>query len=151
MFINSTNMAIGFIVISFACTYNKVVASFYVSLVASVILGTVSSFGESTVLGFCKGFPSTVVGYFGSGTGFAGVFGSGFILILQSLKLSNGQIFFIMSPAVIPYFLCFWWINRMKARHPYVLEVPALREASRGEKNNYLSMPDDEIKEEIDD
>ncbi len=90
MLINSTDMAIGFIVISFACTYNKVVASFYVSLVASVVLGTVSAFGESTVLGFCKGFPSTVVGYFGSGTGFAGVFGSGFILILQSLNLSNG-------------------------------------------------------------
>lgn len=37
----------------------------------------------------------------------------------------------------------------MKARHPYVLEVPALSDAVRGEKNNYLSMPDDEIKEEI--
>ena len=82
MLINSTDMAIGFIVISFACTYNTNVASFYVSLLASVVLGTVSAFGESTVLGFCKGFPSTVVGYFGSGTGFAGVFGSGFILIL---------------------------------------------------------------------
>ena len=148
MLINSTDMAIGFIVISFACTYNKVVASFYVSLVASVILGTVSAFGESTVLGFCKGFPSTFVGFFGSGTGFAGVFGSGFILILQSLNLSNGEIFFIMSPACIIYFLSFFWINRMKAKHPYVLEVPALSQAVRGEKNNYLSMPDDEIKEE---
>jgi CLN3 protein len=122
-------MAIGFIMISMACTFNKNVASFYVSLVASVILGTVSSFGESTTLGFCKGFPSEVVGYFGSGTGFAGVFGSGTILLLQSLNLSNGQIFFIISPSVIPYFLSFWWINRMKARHPYVLEVPALRNA----------------------
>ena len=75
-------MAIGFIVIAFACTYNENEASFFVSLVASVILGTVSAFGESTTLGFCKGFPSTVVGYFGSGTGFAGVFGSGMILIL---------------------------------------------------------------------
>jgi hypothetical protein len=82
MIINSVLMAAGFLIISFACTYNTNVASFYVSLVASIILGTVSAFGESTTLGFCKGFPSTVVGYFGSGTGFAGVFGSGMILLL---------------------------------------------------------------------
>ena len=139
--INSIDMGLGLLIISLACTYNKNVASFYVSLVASVILGTVSAFGESTNLGFCKGFPSTVVGYFGSGTGFAGVFGSGFILIMQSLGLSNAQIFFIVSPACIPYLLSFWWINRMKARHPYVLEVPALKDSENGNKNNYLSMP----------
>ena len=81
MMINSTNMAIGFLVISFACTYNTNVASFYISLFASIVLGTVSAFGESTILGFCKGFPSSVVGYFGSGTGFAGVFGAGITLI----------------------------------------------------------------------
>lgn len=82
MFVNSILMAVGFLVISLACTYNTYVASFYISLVASVVLGTVSAMGESTTLGFCKGFPSTVVGYFGSGTGFAGVFGSGMILLL---------------------------------------------------------------------
>jgi battenin len=120
--INSFNMAAGFLIISFACTYNKNVASFYVSLVASVILGTVSSFGESTVLGFCKGFPSSVVGYFGSGTGFAGVFGAGITLILQTAGLSNGTIFFIIAPSVIPYFIAFWWINNMKRKYPYIEE-----------------------------
>ena len=114
MFFNSINMAIGFLVISFACTYNQYEASFFVSLFASVILGTVSAFGESTTLGFCKGFPSSVVGYFGSGTGFAGVFGSGMILLLQSAGVSNGNIFFMITPTVIPYFLAFWWINNMK-------------------------------------
>ncbi len=126
--INSILMGLGLVIISLACTYNKNVASFYVSLVASVILGIVCSFGESTNLGFCKGFPSTIVGYFGSGTGFAGVFGSGYILLLQSLGLSNALIFFIVTPAAIPYFLSFFWINRMKARHPYVLEIPALKD-----------------------
>lgn len=123
MLVNSINMAIGFIVISFACTYNTHVASFYVSLIASVILGTVSALGESTVLGFCKGFPSTIVGNFSSGTGFAGVFGSGAILVLQSAGISNGNIFFIIAPTVIPYFLSFWWINTMKAKYPYVPDV----------------------------
>jgi hypothetical protein len=61
-----------------------------------------------------------VVGNFGSGTGFAGVFGSGITLILQSAGLTNGQIFFIIMPSVIPYFLSFWWISRVKAKYPYV-------------------------------
>lgn len=129
MIINSILMTVGFITISFACTYNKNEASFFVSLVASVILGIQSSFGESTTLGFCKGFPSTVVGYFGSGTGFAGVFGSGTILALQSANLSNGQIFFLITPTVIPYFLSFFWINRMKTKYPYIDEVQPLASA----------------------
>jgi len=123
MIANSINMFLGFLIISLACTFDKNKASFYVSLVASVILGTVSSFGESTTLGFCKGFPSTVVGFFGSGTGFAGVFGSGMILALKSADLSNGTIFFSIMPSVIPYFLAFWWINSMKSKYPYVLEA----------------------------
>ena len=78
----SIAMAIGFIIISLACAFNTYEAAFWISLLSSVILGVVSSIGESTTLGFCKGFPSTVVGFFGSGTGFAGVFGSGTILLL---------------------------------------------------------------------
>ena len=145
---NSINMFLGFLIISLACTFDKNKVSFFLSLVASVFLGTVSAFGESTTLGFCKGFPSTVVGYFGSGTGFAGVFGSGMILALKSADLSNGTIFFCIMPSVIPYFLAFWWINNMKSKYPYVLEVPALSQTTVSSPNNYLSMTDDEIIEE---
>jgi MFS family permease len=123
MFMNSILMLIGFLLIAFACTFDKNVASFYVSLLAAIFLGIVSAFGESTTLGFCKGFPSTVVGYFGSGTGFAGVFGAGSLLILSSLKVPLGTIFFIITPTAIPYFLSFLWINRMKNKHPYIPEV----------------------------
>ena len=80
MFMNSILMAVGFLTISVACLFPEHISAFYLSLVASIILGVVSSLGESTTLGFCKGFPSTVVGYFGSGTGFAGVFGAGVFL-----------------------------------------------------------------------
>ena len=90
MLFNAVNMSLGFLMISFACTYNTNLAAFYISLVSSVILGTVSALGESTTLGFCKGFPSSVVGYFGSGTGFAGIFGSGIILLLQGVGLTDG-------------------------------------------------------------
>jgi len=108
-------MIIGFLIISFACTFKEHEVSFWLSLLSSVILGVGSALGESTTLGFCKG-------YFGSGTGFAGMFGSGIILILKGAGLDNGQIFFIITPTIIPYFLSFWWIYRMKVRHPYIPE-----------------------------
>jgi MFS family permease len=130
MLINTILMILGFLLIALACTYDTHIASFYLSLFASVILGVVSALGESTTLGFCKGFPSTVVGYFGSGTGFAGVFGAGLVLLATSiLKIRNiGSLFFAIIPTSILYFLAFWWINRMKARHPYVSDKPNAEE-----------------------
>ena len=115
-------MILGFLLIAIACTFNHFMTSFYISLASSIILGTVSSLGESTTLGFCKGFPSAFVGYFGSGTGFAGIFGSGIILVLLSFGLSNAHIFYIIAPTVIPYFLSFWWISRIKERYQYIPE-----------------------------
>jgi battenin len=118
--LNSCFMLSGFLIISFACTYNQNEASFYLSLLSSVLMGITCALGESTVLGFCKAFPSTIVGFFGSGTGFAGVFGSGIILILKGAGLDDGQIFFAITPAVILYFLAFWWISRIKDKYPYI-------------------------------
>ena len=115
-------MMVGFLIISFACTFKEHEVSFWLSLLSSIILGTASALGESTTLGFCKGFPSSVVGFFGSGTGFAGMFGSGIILILKGAGLTNGQIFFIITPTVIPYFISFWWIYRKKEKHAYIPE-----------------------------
>lgn len=130
MFINTILMILGFLLIGLASTYNTHIFSFYLSLFASVILGVVSSLGESTTLGFCKGFPSTVVGYFGSGTGFAGVFGAGVVLLATSvLKIRNiGILFFAAIPTSILYFFAFWWINRIKTRHPYVSDKPNAEE-----------------------
>ena len=120
MLINAVYMLIGFVIISLACTFTQFSACFYISLVSSIILGTASAFGESTTLGFCKGFPSTIVGYFGSGTGFAGIFGSGSLLLLKSAGLDNAKIFYVMIPTVVLYFLSFLWISTIKQKYPYV-------------------------------
>ena len=122
MLANAVIMLLGFVTIALACTYSNYLASFWISLASSILLGTVSALGESTTLGFCKGFPSSVVGYFGSGTGFAGIFGAGLIIILQSVGLSNGLIFFLIAPSCLPYVLSFFWLTKMKARYPYILE-----------------------------
>lgn len=90
MLVNSCIVAAAFLIIAFACTFNTNKAAFFIALLSSVLFGVGSALGESTTLGFCKGFPSTVVGYFGSGTGFAGIFGSGILLVLKAAGLTNG-------------------------------------------------------------
>ena len=101
-----------YLIIAFSATYDTYEVSFYFALISSVLHGVSSSLGGCTLLGFFKGFPSEVVGYYGSGTGFAGIFGSGGLLLLKGAKFSDGLIFFLMLPTVVPYFLSFYWLNK---------------------------------------
>lgn len=84
---------------------------FYLSLLASIIVGVAIALGESTNLGFLKTFPGDNIGYYGSGTGFAGITGALIFIALKPIGLSDGAIFLVALPSVIPYFLCFYWIN----------------------------------------
>lgn len=120
MTINSVNMALGLLIIALACTFNENEASFYISLLGSCIIGSVNAVGESTMLGLFKGFPKKIIGYFTSGQGFAGILASLIILVLQSVGLSDGIIFFSVFPIVFPYYFSFLWVSKMKAKHPYV-------------------------------
>ena len=47
---------------------------------ASCLIGIATGLGEATFLGFLNGYPSHTVGYVSSGTGFAGLFGTGTLL-----------------------------------------------------------------------
>lgn len=55
---------------------------FWVAVAASCLTGIACGMGEATFLGFLKGFPSHTVGYVSSGTGFAGISGTGTLLVL---------------------------------------------------------------------
>jgi hypothetical protein len=59
------------------------------------------------------------VGYFGSGTGFAGVFGSGIILLLTGLGVDYNIIFFVISVSVVPYFISFYYLHTLKCKYPF--------------------------------
>ena len=96
---------------------------FYLSLFASVLVGIGSSLGESTLLGFLKTFPSEAVGYYSSGTGFAGISGALILLSLSAAGLSNGAIFIAAMPSAIPYFLSFLWVDNKKRLFPYVAQL----------------------------
>ena len=89
-------------------------------MLASILIGVQSALGESTVLGFLKSFPGETVGFYGSGTGFAGIFGSGMLIVLKSLKLSDTAIYLLATPTVIPYFYAFHWLDSQKAKYRYI-------------------------------
>jgi len=96
---------------------------FYLSLLASIIVGIGSALGESTNIGFLKTFPGDTIGYYGSGTGFAGITGALIFLALNGIGLSDGAIYLIAAPTAIPYFLSFLWLNNQKKKYPYIPEV----------------------------
>ena len=106
-------MILGFILIAIGTSFSQYQASFQLALFASIIVGVSGSFGESTTLGFCKSLPNEMVGYFGSGTGFAGIFGAGLIIAMKAIGLSSTQTFIIIIPSLLPYYLSFRWLTLM--------------------------------------
>lgn len=122
-------MAFGFLLISFCVfgTGNGIKPSqeykFYLSLVASIIIGVTCSVGESNILGLLKGFPSHMIGFFGSGTGFAGILGTSTLLILHALHLTDAEIYLTATPTMIPYIYCCMWLIDQQHKHVYIPEV----------------------------
>lgn len=95
-------MILGFTIIALSSlTSNKI--GFYTSLLGSMICGAMCAFGESIILGkqqhhlqisssncwtpsgYLKVFPSKLVGGWSSGTGCAGPFGSGLVLVFKAI------------------------------------------------------------------
>lgn len=111
MFVTGCIVA-SFLIIAICCFYESISAMFYLSLFASIVVGVGCALGESVNLGFLKTFPGNTIGYYGSGTGFAGMSGSLIFIALTPLGLSDGAIYLIALPTAIPYLLCFFWLNR---------------------------------------
>ena len=124
-----------FVIIAFCCFYDSVEVMFWFSLIASVIVGIGSALGESVILGFLKTFPGDTIGYYGSGTGMAGITGAVIFIALKPLGLSDGSIYMIAAPTAIPYFLCFLWLNNQKKKFPY---VPTEEEMKGNEGNESM-------------
>ena len=96
---------------------------FYLSLVASIIIGVTCALGESNILGLLKGFPSNMVGFFGSGTGFAGILGTSSLLILAAIGFTDSEIYLTAAPTMIPYIYCCLWLIDKQHKHIYIPEV----------------------------
>jgi battenin len=82
--------------------------SFGFCIFAIVVAGSASAFGESVMLGYMRQFPSEYIGGWSSGTGFAGVGGAGFYIVMVAAGLRNFTIFLIMIPLVFIYWAAFY-------------------------------------------
>jgi hypothetical protein len=112
---------------------------FGLAVLASVLVGMSSSMGEATFLGYCSGFPGHVVGYVSSGTGCAGLTGTGGLLLLQAYGFSNSTIFLIASPSLLIYIASAFWLNNQKKLYPFVSDESAPTETEtslKKEKSN---------------
>lgn len=85
------------------------VDSWALCLVSVVVIGTSSSFGESVLLGHMRKYSPDIVSGWSSGTGMAGVGGSLGYLVFVAAKMSNIQIFAVLSPMGVIYCLLFFY------------------------------------------
>jgi len=84
--------------------------SFAFAVASVTLIGTMSSFGESVLLGYLKYYPASMTGAWSSGTGAAGVVGSAFYLALHGAGVSNTIIFYTMLPPILAYWWAFAWL-----------------------------------------
>lgn len=71
-------------------------------------MSTVSVVTISVLLGYLKKFDPELVGFWSSGTGWAGVLGSTLYIAMVALGMSNEQIFFANIPFVLVYAFAFF-------------------------------------------
>ncbi len=93
--VNACAMLGGYILIAVACLLPQdYIVGFFISLVAAVVHGLTACFGESTILGYLKGFPAELIVGWSSGTGFAGVVGAGLVVLLLYFQFELFTVFF---------------------------------------------------------
>jgi len=97
-------------------------AFFWFALLCSVVQGAACAIGESSILGFLKGYPGSMIGYFSSGTGFAGIFGTSLLIILAALKIPDWITYLVGVPTVIPYFYAFYWLDKQSKLYKFIPE-----------------------------
>ena len=114
---------LAFLLVALAAFESEHQGFFGVAIAATVFVGISCGLGEATFLGFLKGFPGHLVGFVSSGTGFAGLSGTGTLLLLQGpANFSNQAIFLLATPTILVYYLAFAWLNRQKNMYSFIRE-----------------------------
>ena len=86
----------------------------FLTFIPAIIMGTGTSFGESTMLGYIKNFPKDYLVGWGSGTGFAGFIGSFISLICKLNDWELKYLYLFISPISIIYFILIIITKRIK-------------------------------------
>ena len=86
----------------------------FLTFIPAIIMGTGTSFGESTMLGYIKNFPKDYLVGWGSGTGFAGFIGSFISLMCKLNDWELKYLYLFISPISIIYFILILITKRIK-------------------------------------
>ena len=94
---------------------------FFLCLCSILIIGGVQSFAESVMLSYQGLFEPEIVNWWSSGTGFAGVAGSGLYLFFTGLKVEDTITFSCLMPLYIVYAFIFFVVIR-PSKHKHISE-----------------------------
>ena len=84
------------------------------SLLGILLIGMGSTLGESTNLGFLKGFPGESLAYYSASNSLAGILGNLSFLIWRPLGVPESLLYMFMVPLAIPTLLMFLWVMIQK-------------------------------------
>jgi len=99
----------GFMMLALS-TWMGGIEGFIVSSAACILVGVSQMVGEITMLPWFSRFPACVLGAWGAGTGIAGIMGSSLYLFLKGVGLSNAQIFCLLIPTALLYYMAFTYL-----------------------------------------
>jgi battenin len=96
--------------------------NFTFAICGIVLVGGMSSLGESVILGLMHEFDPKLTGAWSSGTGMAGIGGTLFYLALYSgAGLSNEVVFLLLLPSMAIYLFTFRWVLSTAEQHKQLL------------------------------
>ncbi|EKE42796.1 BTN1 protein, putative [Entamoeba nuttalli P19] len=118
-----------------------------------LIIGGVQSFAESVILSYSGRFPPEMVNGWSSGTGFAGVAGSGLYLFFTGLNIPNTISFTCLTPFCVIYAIVFFFmikpeVSRNEEQQILINDTNNDRKQEK-EHNEYDSIKE-ELKNELD-
>ena len=90
------------------------ISDFFLTLIPVIMLGTASSLGEATMLGYLRTFPKEYVSGWGSGTGMAGVVGASLSLLVKKNNWILKDVYLNISLVGILYFILFFISKKLK-------------------------------------
>ena len=71
-----------------------------------------------------------MIGYYQSGAGFGGIFGSLILLTYKGLGINDYIIYLIAIPLIIPFFFLFYWLTLVQNKYPFEIETQTITEHS---------------------
>jgi len=89
-------------------------SDFFLILIPVIMLGTGSSFGEATMLGYLRTFPNEFVSGWGSGTGLAGVVGASISLLVKKNNWILKDVYYNISIVGLLYFILYFISKKLK-------------------------------------